>query len=700
MTRFFSVLSILLAVTATTGAEPPQAKRVPHKTTNHGVERVDNYHWMRDRGQQKDPEILEYLEQENLYTKAQLEPHNSLVDHLYKEIIGRIKQTDSSVPYRLGKHWYYSEEIEGKQYPIYRRASSFEKDDSEVILNQNDLAKGHKFCQVRDLEVSDDGHYLAYLVDFVGYRQYTLQVKDLRTGQLLPNKIERVTTIEWGSDSSHLFVTTEDKTSKRSNRYWRHNLADNETELVYEETDPLFNLYGSRSRDGRLLFLNSEAKTMDEYRTLPADQPLAEPQLVIPRSEGHQHGLSHLDGELYIRTNNQAKGYRIVKAPLADPRQENWVEVVGHRSEVTLNGLSLFKGFAVVSETEGGLDHLSILNLKTGQSRRLETPETLYTISLSGRNYQSDASWVRYNYQSLVTPPSVHEVNLESGETRQLKQTEVLGGYDKGLYETRRVWATARDGVKVPVSLVMKKGTPLDGSAPMLLYAYGSYGYSIPPSFSYRTGSLTDRGVIYAIAHIRGGATLGEQWRLDGRMFKKMNTFTDFIDCANWLIENRYTSAQRLVIRGGSAGGMLMGGVVNMSPQTFKAAIVDVPFLDVVTTMLDETLPLTTEEWIEWGNPNEKPAFDYMMTYSPYDNVRTQDYPNMLVLVSLWDSQVPYWEGAKFVAKVRELKTNPAEVLLKTNTGGGHGGSSGRYDWYKDEAFRLAYALTQMGITK
>ncbi|REJ77702.1 MAG: S9 family peptidase [Acidobacteria bacterium] len=701
-----SIASVLLILTACTAAahsqddmKPPVAKKEPKVTNVHGQTLTDNYFWMRDRNDKKSPAIIDYLKAENEYTDAAMKPHREFVEGLYEEMLGRIKQTDLSVPYKYGEYWYYSKTIEGKQYPVYMRSTTRDGKVSQTLLDQNEMAKGYDFFSIRSLRVSDDGKKLAYLIDTTGYRQYVLQVKDLETGNILPNRIERVTTVNWASDNNTLFVTTEDDLSKRSDKFWRHDLKSNKTVLIYEEKDVLFNIYAGRTRDGKYIFLDSNAKTMDEYRYVPADKPAAEPVVVLAREEGHEYSVDHYEGDFYITTNRDAENYRVVKVPVEDLSQSGWQDFIPHNPDIMIEGIDFFKGYAVVSELENGLEYLRVIDLSNGKSRRIDTPESVYTMGMAGGNAEFDTRTIMFNYGSMITPNSTFEYDLKTGERKLLKQQEVLGGYDKTKYETERVWATARDGVKVPVSIVRKKGVKLDGSAPMLLYAYGSYGFSITPNFSTVRLSLLDRGMIFGIAHIRGGGLLGEKWRQDGRMFKKLNTFYDFVDCSKWLVKNKYTSADKLVIQGGSAGGMLVGGVVNMAPEAYKAAIVQVPFVDVINTMMDESLPLTTEEWIEWGNPNEKEAFDYMIRYSPYDNVAAQEYPNLLVMISLNDSQVPYWEGAKFAAKVRELQTGDAQVLLKTNMGGGHGGASGRYDQLKDTAFVYAYALTQVGIT-
>lgn len=679
--------------------KPPIARKEPKVLKIHGYEIVDNYAWLRDRNEKKDPEIIKYLEAENAYTEYHMGKYKPLVDRLYNEMLGRIKQTDMSVPYRLGNYWYFTKTEEGKQYPIFYRSKSKDLSEAELLLDQNELAKGFNYFAISIFEPSDDGNLLAFATDTTGYRQYTLQIKDLRTGKMLPDKIERVTSAEWSPDGKYLFIGQEDAVSKRSDKIWRHTVGSDRSDLVYEEKDVLFDVGIGRSRDRKMLFIGSVAKTMREYRYLPADNPTGEFRLISPRREGHEYSADFNDGEFFITTNKDAENFKVVRAPFSDPSEKNWKDFIPHNPAVKIDGIDFFKDYAVVSELENGLEYLRVIDLKTRRaSSRIETPESVYTINLAF-NPEYDTPVIRYSYSSMITPNSTYEFDFKTQKSTLIKQQEIPSGYDKTRYETKRVWATARDGVKVPISLMMKKGTKLDGSAPMLLYAYGSYGYSTMPNFSVSRLSLVDRGMIYAIAHIRGGGELGERWRQDGRMFKKMNTFHDFIDSAKWLIKEKYTSPDRLVIQGGSAGGLLMGVVVNQAPELFKAAIVQVPFVDVMNTMIDETLPLTTAEWIEWGNPrDDKKAWDYMVKYSPYDNVKAQNYPNMLIEISLNDSQVPYWEGAKFAAKLREMKTDNNVILLRTNMGAGHGGSSGRYDRLKEIAFDYAYALTQVGI--
>ncbi len=688
-------------IIAQTDMKAPVAKKVPHILKIHGYEITDNYFWLRDRNDKKDPEVIKYLEDNNKYTESFMGMHQAFADNLYKEMLGRIKQTDQSVPYKLGDWWYFTKTEEGKQYPTYLRGHAKDGSDAVVLLDQNEMSKGFKYFAVGDFSPSDDGNYLAFSTDTTGYRQYTLQIKDLRTGKMLPDKIDRTTSSEWSADGKYMFIGQEDAVSKRSDKIWRHTVGTDKNELLYEENDLLFGASVSRSRDGKMLFISSHAKTMTEARYLPADKPLGEWKMLMPRHEGHEYSADFDSGFFYIRTNKNAENFRVVQAPLNDPSEKNWVDFVAYNPAVKVEDINFFKDYAIVSEVENGIEYLRVLGTKTKRAdQRIETPESVYTMAM-GTNPEYDTTVIRYNYSSMITPTSTYEFDLKTRQSTLVKQQEIPSGYDKTKYETSRVWATARDGVKVPILVVMKKGTKLDGKSPMLLYAYGSYGISMTPNFSTARLSLVDRGMIYAIALIRGGGELGENWRNSGRMFTKLNTFNDFVDSAKWLETKKYTSADRMVIQGGSAGGLLMGAVVNQSPQTFKAALAQVPFVDVMNTMIDADLPLTTEEWIEWGNPrDDKKAWDYMVQYSPYDNVKKQPYPNMLIEVSLNDSQVPYWEGAKFAAKIRELKTNDSNILLKTNMGAGHGGSSGRYDRLKEVAFDYPYALTQVGITK
>ena len=675
---------------------PPVAKKVPHVTQIHGYTMKDDYFWFREK---KNPEVIKYLEEENAYTEEVMRPTKEFQDALYKEMLGHIKQTDLSVPSRIGDYYYYSRTEEGKQYPYQCRKKGSLDAREEVLLDLNKLAEGHSFLGLGGFRVSDDGNLLAYSTDTTGYRQYTLHVKDLRSGQTLSENIERTGSVVWANDNKTLFYTTEDDVSKRSDKFWRHVVGSDKNDLLYEEKDELFDVGAGRSLDKKIIFLGSYAKTSRELRYLAADNPMGEFKVILPRADGHEYDVDHYNGQFYITTNRNAKNFRVVTAPINDPSEKNWKPFIDHNPKVKIDGLTTFAGHLVVSEKEGGLDYLRVIDMKTKQSHRITTDESDYALFI-GANPEYNTTTVRFNYQSMVTPNSVYDYDMNTRQRKLLKQQEVLGGYDAKNYEARRIWGVARDGTKVPVSLVYKKGVKFDGTAPLLLSAYGSYGASMAPTFSSSRLALLDRGVIYALAYIRGGGELGEEWREQGRMMKKLNTFYDFIDCADYLVKNKYTSTDRLVIQGGSAGGLLMGAVVNMRPDLFKAVVAQVPFVDVMNTMLDASLPLTTSEWIEWGNPNEKPAFDYMIKYSPYDNVAAKNYPAMLIQVSLNDSQVPYWEGTKFAAKLRAMKTDRNVLLLKANMGAGHGGSSGRYDALHETAFSYSFMLWQMGITK
>jgi oligopeptidase B len=693
-----SAASSSSAVLGRTGADgnPPVAKKIPHTTEIHGYTLKDDYFWFREK---KNPEVIQYLESENAYTEEMMKPTKDLQDALYMEMLGRIKQTDLSVPSRIGQYYYYQRTEEGKQYPYMCRKKGNMDGQEELLLDLNKLAEGHSFLGLGGFDVSDDGNMLAYSTDTTGYRQYNLHVKDLRTGQTLSEDIERAGSIVWSSDNKTLFYTTEDAVSKRSDKFWRHVVSSDKNDLIYEEKDELFDVYARRSDDKKVISMVAGAKTSTEYRYLMADNPSGEFKVIIPRRDGHEYSVEHYNDQFYIVTNNDAKNFRVVTAPIDDPSEKNWQTFIPYNPLVRIGGLTFFANHLVVSEREGGLTYLRVIDMRTKQSHRITTDEPDYALFLGG-NPEFNTSVLRFNYQSMVTPSSVYDYDMNTRERKLMKQQEVLGGYDPKSYEARRIWSVSRDGTKVPISLVYKKGVKFDGRAPMLLYAYGSYGASMAPTFSSPRLSLLDRGVIYALAYIRGGGELGEDWRLQGRMMNKLNTFYDFIDSAEYLEKNYYTSSDRMVIQGGSAGGLLMGAVTNMRPDLFKAVVAQVPFVDVMNTMLDASLPLTTGEYIEWGNPNEKAAFDYMIKYSPYDNIKAQKYPAMLVQVSLNDSQVPYWEGTKFVAKLRATKTDSNVLLLKANMGAGHGGASGRYDALHETAFMDAFMLWQMGISK
>ena len=675
---------------------PPVAKKAPKTTEINGRTMVDNYYWLRDK---KNPEVKAYLEAENAYTDAVMKPTEGLQKKLYEEMLSRIKETDIEVPYKEGDYFYYSRTEAGKQYQIHCRKKGGLDAPEEVVLDVNEMAKGQKFMSLGAYNVSDDGNLLAYTTDNTGFRQYSLAVKDLRTGKLLPDHAERVGSVVWANDNKTIFYTVEDDTTKRQYQVYRHTAGTSGSDkLAYEEKDEKFDVYAAKTRSKAYIVLFSASHTTSEARYLPAGEPAAEWKVMQPRKQGVEYYPDHNGNFFYIRVNDTGRNFRLVKAPVTDPRSQNWQEVVPHRANVMLEDTDFFKNYYVLSERENGLPQIRVTDLRSGESRRIEFPEPAYA-SYGYTNREYDTSKFRYGYQSFITPRSVFEYDMVSGKSTLLKQKEVPGGYDRTRYQVQQIYATASDGVKIPISVVYLKGAKLDGKGPLYLTGYGSYGYSIDIGFNSDLFSMIDRGVVAAVAHIRGGGEMGKAWHDDGRMMHKKNTFTDFVASAEYLVAQGYGSKNRLAIEGRSAGGLLMGAVLNMRPDLFHAALVGVPFVDVMNTMLDETLPLTVGEFEEWGNPKEKPAFDYMMTYSPYDNIEAKKYPNMLVRTSFNDSQVMYWEPAKYVAKMRAIRTDHNIMILKTNMDpAGHGGASGRYDRLHEKAFDYAYFLTQMGI--
>jgi oligopeptidase B len=694
--RFAIVPGLCLGFMAN-GQTPPAAPRVEHHEVRHGATVNDDYFWLREKS---NPEVVKYLESENAYTAAMTKDLQPFSDALYAEMLARIKQTDVSVPTPDHGYLYYSRTVEGKQYGIQCRRKKTMDAPEEVLLDLNELGKDKKFIGLGGFQVSDDQNLLAYTVDYAGFRQYSLQVKDLRTGQTLPDTTERVTSFAWAADNKTLFLTTEDAVTKRSDKVWRHTLGSAKFEEIYNDKDELYDVYLGKTRDRKYLFVQSEAKDTSEARYLRADRPADNFAMFLPREKGHRYYLDHREGMFYIRTNRLGRNFAVMTAPDSDPALKNWTVFLAHRADTRVQDIDVFKDFAVSVEKSNALDHLRIYEFKTKAWKEISYPEPVYSASPAG-NADFDTHTYRYNYQSLVTPSSVFDYDVTTGASTLKKQQEVLGGYDPKQYTSERLWATARDGVKVPISIVYKKGFVRDGTGPLYLYGYGSYGYGTPPTFSSTRVSLLDRGMAYAIAHIRGGDEMGEQWREDGMLMKKKNTFFDFIDCAEFLVAQKWTNPGRLVIEGGSAGGLLMGAVVNMRPDLFRAVHAAVPFVDVMNTMMDASLPLTVGEYLEWGNPNEKAAYDYMKTYSPYDNLEKRAYPAILVTTSFNDSQVMYWEPAKYVARLRSLKTDANPLLLKIKMDpAGHGGASGRYDRLHDNAFEYAWLLSQVGITK
>ncbi|MEI8089583.1 MAG: S9 family peptidase [Opitutaceae bacterium] len=685
-----------VAQLALDASQPPITVKKPKDVTVHGDRRIDNYFWLREK---ENPAVRKHLEEENTYTDAVMAPTKLLQEKLYTEMLGRIKETDSAPPVLHRGYWYYTRTEQGKQYPVYARRTGTIDSPEQITLDVNLLAAGHPYMAVGAYKISDDSQLLAYTIDSTGYRQYSLFLKNLSTSETRALGVERITSLEWSKNHQALFFTQEDAISKRSYRLGRLELKSGTISWVYEEKDELFDLSLSRSRDGTWLFATSESKTTTEIRALYAATPNIDWRIIANRRNDIETRADYRDGLFYFRTNDHAKNFRIVSAPVTTPEPDHWVEYVPHQADVKLDDFDLFATHTVLSERENGLPHLRVIDDRSHSSHRITTPEPVYEISLES-NPEPDTEVIRFIYQSLVTPRSIISYQLTTKVRTVLKQQEIPSGYDASRYASERIWARASDGTRVPISLVYRKDLRRSGAQPLYLYAYGSYGVSMPVSFNASRLSLLDRGIIFAIAHIRGGGEFGEPWREAGRMAHKMTTFTDFIACAEHLITEKFTDSNQLVINGGSAGGLLMGAVVNLRPELFHAAIYDVPFVDVLNTMLDASLPLTTSEYIEWGNPNIADEYAWMRAYSPYDNVRAVAHPHILMNVSLNDSQVPYWEGAKLVAKIREMNTGKNALLLHTNLAAGHGGASGRYDALRETAYRFAFALGSLGINE
>ena len=672
---------------------PPVAKRVPKIEVVHGDIRQDDYHWLR---QKDDPEVQAYLKAENAYTDAVMEPTEKLQESLYREILARIKEDDSTVPYRRDGYLYYTRTEKGKQYPIYCRKAGTPDGTEEVTLDLNRLAEGHEFLALGAYAVSDDGRRLAYSLDYTGARDYTLYVKDLVAGELLPDRIDKVSTVAWSADGGTLFYVHEDH-AKRPYRLYRHRLGDPADALLYEESDELFRLGVWRSRSRRYLFSMSRSFTSAETRFLAADEPAGTWTMIAPREKDHEYDVDHAGDVLYIRTNGGGlRNFRLVAAPVRDPGRRNWREIIAHREHVMLEDVDVFAHHYVVHEREDGLIRLRVTEAATGASHHVEFPEPTYDVAPEP-NAEFVTPVYRFRYQSLITPPSVFDYDAIGRRLTLLKQTEVLGGYDPGQYRCERLHATADDGTRVPISLVARADAPRDGTSPMLLTGYGAYGIPYPASFASSRLSLLDRGVTIAIAHVRGGGEMGKRWHDAGRLLNKRHTFTDFIAVTQDLIARGYTSSDRLAIEGGSAGGLLIGAVLNLRPDLYHAAELRVPFVDVINTMLDESLPLTVGEFEEWGNPKDPVYHAYMKSYCPYTNLGARGYPTILVRTSLYDSQVMYWEPAKYVAKMRTVKTDDRLLLFKIDMGAGHGGPSGRYDALQETAFDYAWLLTRLG---
>ena len=697
---------ILNYMSTQTELAAPVAAIHPVETKIHNRTLTDDYAWLRERD---NSEVLAYLEAENAYTAAVTAPDEQLRETLYKEMLSHIKETDISVPFRDGNYWYYSRTEEGLQYPIYCRKPGAPQSinnaaPEQVILDVNELAKDQPFMAVAALAVSDDGNLLAYSTDNTGFRQFTLHVKDLRTGQLLSEHVERTGSIVWAADNRTLFYTIEDEVQKRQYQLYRHTLGapHSEDPLIYEETDERFNIGAGRTRDGQYIILESSSHTTSEEKFLRADSPTDQFTLIEPRRDNIEYYADHRNGLFYIRVNDTGRNFRLVTAPVASPSRANWTEILPHRDNIMLEDADLFASFYVASERRNGLPHLRIVHFtgegsQASESWEIKFPEPVYSAH-PHTNRIFDTTKYRYNYQSLVTPGSVFEYDVTTHESTLLKQLEVPGNFDKSLYTSERLFAKAADGVEIPISLVYRKDKFQRGKNPLFVYGYGSYGYSLPIAFNSNRLSLLDRGFVMAYAHIRGGGDMGKPWHDAGRLMNKRNTFTDFIAVTRHLQKEGYGDPARVAIEGGSAGGLLMGAVVNMEPSLFRAVVSHVPFVDVINTMLDASLPLTVPEYEEWGDPNQPGAFEYMLSYSPYDNLKALAYPAMLVKTSLYDSQVMYWEPAKYIAKLRRLKTDRNPLLLHTNLTAGHGGASGRYDYLKEIAFDYAFLIRQLDV--
>ncbi|MEE4255771.1 MAG: S9 family peptidase [Bacteroidales bacterium] len=676
---------------------PPVANKINKELTAHNDTRIDPYYWLNDR---ENPEVISYLEEENNYTEAMMKHTEELQTELYDEIVGRIKQTDMSVPYKRNGYFYYSRYEEGMEYPIYCRKEGTLEADEEIMLNVNEMAEGYSYFQVGGISVSHDNKLIAYGVDTLSRRKYTIHFKDLETGEILADAILNTTGYApWASDNKTVFYTRKDEVTLRPEKIFRHKLGDDASKdpLIYFEEDETFRTGISLSKSMEYLMIGSFSTLSSEYRILKADDPEGEFSIFQERQPELEYYISHYQDRFYIRTNHEAKNFRLMETPARRTALKNWKEVIPHREDVLLEDYEVFNKYLALQERKNGLTEIRVLSHDAKKDFYIEFDEQAYVVYLS-TNLDFDTELLRYGYTSMTIPNSVYDYNMNTGQKELLKRQEVVGGYDPDLYYAERLFATAADGVKVPISLVYKKDLKKEGGNPLVLYGYGSYGASMDPYFSSTRLSLLDRGFVYAIAHIRGGEEMGRQWYEDGKLLKKKNTFTDFISCGEFLIEKGYTTPDNIYAMGGSAGGLLVGAVYNMRPDLFKGVIAAVPFVDVVTTMLDESIPLTTGEYDEWGNPNVKEYYDYMLSYSPYDNVEAKDYPAMLVTTGLHDSQVQYWEPAKWVAKLRDMKTDDNLLLLWTNMDYGHGGASGRFQRYKEVALEYAFLIDLAGV--
>ncbi|MDP4207805.1 MAG: S9 family peptidase [Bacteroidota bacterium] len=676
---------------------PPVAKKIKKELIAHNDVRIDEYYWLNQR---EDPEVISYLNAENAYTEAELADIKDLRENLFNEMIARIKQTDESVPYKIRGYYYYSRFEEGKEYPIFCRKNGDLSAPEEILIDVNELAKGHSYCHVGGLNISPDNNLLTYGIDTVSRRLYTIRIKDLTTGLTYEDTIPGTNgDTAWANDNKTLFYTLKNDETLREEKVQKHELGSkvDEDELVFFEEDDTFDVGVFKSKSQQYILISSSSTVSDEYQFVDANTPNTPFKIIQSRERDHEYSVDHFGDKFYIRTNLNAPNFRLMETSVNLTNKENWKEVLPHRPDVLLDGFEIFRNYLVVAERKDATNQLRVIRWNDMTEHYIHFDEEVYEAAIDS-NPDFDSEELRIQYSSLTLPNSVYDYNMANRERKLLKRQEVLGSFNPEDYEAKRLFATASDGTQIPISLVYRKGLELNGNNPALLYGYGSYGISMDPYFSSVRLSLLDRGFVYAIAHIRGGQELGRQWYEDGKLLKKKNTFTDFIACAEILIQKKYTNAQKLFAMGGSAGGLLMGAVINLRPELFKGIVAAVPFVDVVTTMFDETIPLTTGEYDEWGNPNNKEYYDYIKSYSPYDNITTQNYPNILVTTGLHDSQVQYWEPAKWVARLRALKTDLNLLLLHTNMEAGHGGASGRFERYKETALEYSFFLKLLGI--
>ncbi len=706
-----ALLSLGCAYTFGQEMKAPSAKKDPHLMTEHGNTRLDNYFWMRLSDEQKEAEnpdertkdVVDYLNAENAYLDASMAHTKTLQTKLFEEITGRIKQDDESVPVKKNGYFYYTRFDKGKDYPYYCRKNAKPNSTEEIMLDGPVMGEGQSYFSIGSYQVSENNQYLVYGVDLVSRRQYTLHFKDLKSGKMLADKIENTTgNAVWANDNKTLFYTKKDPITLRSAYIYKHILGTDqkEDELVYIEKDETFGCGVYKSKSGAYIMIGSYQTLSSEVRYIDANKPSGTWKVILPRERNHEYSVDHCGKYFYITTNDNAKNFKLVKAPVENPEKKKWVEVIAHRNNVLLEGIEIFKNFLVVSERKNGLNVIRIMEWESNNEHYLPFNDPAY-MAYTNSNPEYDTEVLRYTYTSMTTPSTVYDYNMNSKEQKVMKQQEVMDeSFSPDNYVCERIYATARDGVKVPMSIVYRKGTKKDGQAPLLLYGYGSYGYSIDPSFSSVRLSLLDRGFIYVIAHIRGSQTMGRQWYEDGKLLKKKNTFNDFIDCGKWLVENKYTSSDHLYAQGGSAGGLLMGAIINMEPDLWNGVIAGVPFVDVISTMWDESIPLTTGEFDEWGNPKDEEYYNYILSYSPYDNIQAMEYPNLLITTGYWDSQVQYWEPAKWIAKLRDMKTDDNNLFMYCNMDVGHGGASGRFERYKEVALEYAFLLDLEGISE